>query len=205
MRATSTQIASYRQCLDEGLGEKQLAVFKELQRGPRSGRALAKALKWPVNRMWPRLNELRDMGLVVEAYKDLDTQTDRQVIIWQVVSGPFTLFEQDVDAEQQHDGSWHGSVGNRKKQYETLEGAIKAAQGSSSDYAGVLDSQGRHLWPLMNSCKDCGTRLWKGESCWKCEDAEQASHNPDGTPRLKDVPVVAEAKESMQIIAKGGR
>lgn len=82
-----TQRESYHKVVAEGLGEKQRKVYDKLRQGPRSGRALAKALRWPVNTVWPRLNELRAMGLVEHAYDDWDAETKRNVMIWKVTGG----------------------------------------------------------------------------------------------------------------------
>lgn len=79
--ATTTRDASYHNLTD--LGEKQAAVLAVIaERGPINNRAIAEALGWDVNRVTPRVFELRERGLVVEAGTAWDGETNRSVTLW---------------------------------------------------------------------------------------------------------------------------
>jgi len=80
-----TSIAAYHGLDNVELGSRQREVYDELRHGPACNRALAKRLKRPVNAITPRVYELRQLGLVKEAWRDEDTETGRPVIVWQAV------------------------------------------------------------------------------------------------------------------------
>lgn len=46
---------------------------------------IAYKLKWAINRVTPRTNELRGLGLVEESHKAITTRTGKRVIYWKVV------------------------------------------------------------------------------------------------------------------------
>lgn len=70
----------------ENIGSKQRACYNVIQReGSASNYDIAKELNWEINRVTPRVKELREMGLVEEAYKAMHPITERTVIYWSVV------------------------------------------------------------------------------------------------------------------------
>jgi predicted transcriptional regulator len=60
-----------------------LAAIK--QHGPIANYDLAMVVWWPVNCVTGRVLELRDKGLVVEAYRGRHKVTGRQVIFWKAM------------------------------------------------------------------------------------------------------------------------
>lgn len=69
----------------EQLGKKQKACYDLINReGRLCNREIAELLGWPINRVTPRVLELREQGHVVEVYRDLDPTTNRTVIFWKV-------------------------------------------------------------------------------------------------------------------------
>lgn len=69
----------------ERLNTKQKACYDQINReGRLCNREIADLLNWPINRVTPRVLELREQGHVEEAYKDLDPTTNRTVIFWKV-------------------------------------------------------------------------------------------------------------------------
>ena len=83
MTVATTSIASYRAMSPKEISRKQTQVLAFLvRRGPMSNRGLSKAMGWPVERITPRVNELRNLGLVELAGHELDTETNRVVCVW---------------------------------------------------------------------------------------------------------------------------
>jgi len=68
------------------LGERQLFVLKGLRKlnRPVSNLMLSRYLHIPINQCVPRIYELRKMGIVVMAKKDIDPITGKRVIYWQI-------------------------------------------------------------------------------------------------------------------------
>jgi DNA-binding MarR family transcriptional regulator len=52
--------------------------------GPICNQDIAERLGWEINRVTPRVMELREMNLVVEAYRDVNPKTNRKCIYWKV-------------------------------------------------------------------------------------------------------------------------
>jgi hypothetical protein len=78
-----TSLESYDRLKD--LGMKQKACYDVINsRVAACNYDIAKALGWEINRVTPRVMELRERNLVVEAYRDINTETDRKVIYWKV-------------------------------------------------------------------------------------------------------------------------
>ena len=65
------------------IGKKQRACL-DLLRAHRAlcNQEIAKLLNWEINRVTPRIKELRSRGKVEEAYRDVYTPTNRMVIYW---------------------------------------------------------------------------------------------------------------------------
>lgn len=77
-----TSLLAYRQL--ERIGAKQRACYTVIKReGSTSNYDIAHHLGWEINRVTPRVKELRELGLVREAYKSLHPITDRTVIYWE--------------------------------------------------------------------------------------------------------------------------
>lgn len=66
------------------VGDKQRTVLELLVKQDLTNGEIAKALGWPINRVTPRVKELREKGLVVEKGKILDVETNRSVHRWGV-------------------------------------------------------------------------------------------------------------------------
>ena len=77
-----TSLLAYRDIQPE-LGQKQMQVFSLLQEHRAlCNQQIAKLLGWEINRVTPRVQELREQGLVEEKFKDKYTPTNRLVIYW---------------------------------------------------------------------------------------------------------------------------
>lgn len=69
----------------ENVGQKQRQVYEVIDRlGEASNLDIAYELKWPINRITPRTNELVKMGMVRESKKDISKWTGKRVIYWAV-------------------------------------------------------------------------------------------------------------------------
>ncbi|RLC88031.1 MAG: hypothetical protein DRJ03_03975 [Chloroflexi bacterium] len=71
------------------LGEKQKEVYRLLKNATRVGfdmtnMEIAQALKWSINRVTPRVYELRQSGLVVLSQKRKCGVTGRRAMAWRV-------------------------------------------------------------------------------------------------------------------------
>ncbi len=77
-----TSLLAYRSL--ERVGLKQKRCYEVIQRASVSNYDIAKALGWEINRVTPRVKELRELGLVEEAYRDKHPITERTVIFWKV-------------------------------------------------------------------------------------------------------------------------
>jgi len=68
------------------LGIKQQQVYDMLSVNPHvCNRELAMLLEWDINRVTPRVKELRDKGLVICSGKKIDEGTRMKVMCWKVV------------------------------------------------------------------------------------------------------------------------
>lgn len=82
-----TSLEAYRKL--ERVSQKQRECYRVLKSlGPLPNLHIADKLGWPINRVTPRIKELRDLGLVEEAYRDVDPMTDRKAIYWRVTEPP---------------------------------------------------------------------------------------------------------------------
>jgi len=81
-----TSILAYRKL--ENIGQKQLRCYDTIKSlGKAANYDIAMRLGQPINTVTPRVKELREMGLVQEAYKDRHPITHRTVIYWEIVQG----------------------------------------------------------------------------------------------------------------------
>lgn len=79
-----TSLLAYKSL--EEVGRKQRACFNVIkQRGAAANYDIAHTLGWDINGVTPRVKELRELGLVRQAYKALHPITDRKVIYWEVI------------------------------------------------------------------------------------------------------------------------
>jgi|YelNatPaOPRAMG01_1025707.scaffolds.fasta_scaffold166269_2 DNA-binding MarR family transcriptional regulator len=82
-----TSLEAYRQ-IQPCLGQKQAEVYRLLKRATECGydmtnMEIARALRWSINRVTPRVLELREMGLVVLSQKRSCAVTGRTAMAWQ--------------------------------------------------------------------------------------------------------------------------
>lgn len=80
MNATETSIEAFHHLQNKETRQQQ--VLDILAKGPMCNRAIAKALRLPINQVTPRVHELRELGLVYQAYEDVDEETNRTVTVW---------------------------------------------------------------------------------------------------------------------------
>lgn len=81
----ATSIMSYRE-LVPNISRKQVAVLAFLRKyGPASNKQLSKRMGWEINRVTPRVKELRDMGLVVPYQLNFDQTTNRFEQVWKAI------------------------------------------------------------------------------------------------------------------------
>jgi transcription initiation factor IIE alpha subunit len=79
-----TSYPAYQEA-QKNLGEKQLAVYKTiLSQRVCNDRQIAEELRWPINRVTPRRNELVEAGYVIPAGLQLDRETGRKVNYWKI-------------------------------------------------------------------------------------------------------------------------
>ncbi len=77
-----TSLLAYAYVL-ENLGERQALVYAVIRRLKSvSNYKIAKKLNLPINRVTPRVNELRKLGVVMQHKKDMCPETNRLVIYW---------------------------------------------------------------------------------------------------------------------------
>ena len=85
-----TSLEAYRKL--EHIGSKQKACYKVIEvLGAACNYDIAGELNWEINRVTPRVKELRDLGLVEEDYRAVQPITKRKVIYWRVVAKPVQL------------------------------------------------------------------------------------------------------------------
>jgi transcription initiation factor IIE alpha subunit len=83
------------------LGDKQVRIYDTIERlGSACNYDIAHELDWEVNRVTGRVMELREMKLVVVAYKEVHPVTNRKVIYWKTTG---TLIR-EVPKRIIHDG-----------------------------------------------------------------------------------------------------
>lgn len=77
-----TSLMAYRSL--ERIGQKQKACYNVIASGRACNYDIAKRLGWPINRVTPRVKELRELNFVREAYRDICPATNRKVIYWEL-------------------------------------------------------------------------------------------------------------------------
>lgn len=81
--AQQTSIEAYHEL--QKLPEKRRAVYDVIEKlGEACNLDIAYELRWPINRITPRTNELVALGLVEEAKKAVTPRTGRKVIYWKI-------------------------------------------------------------------------------------------------------------------------
>jgi predicted transcriptional regulator len=81
MRQTS--LLAFRTLDKSKISERQKQVMYALEEiAPANNRQISAQSNLPINVVTPRMNELVQKGLVVEAYRDVDTITGRKSIFW---------------------------------------------------------------------------------------------------------------------------
>lgn len=69
----------------KNMGFKQRRCYDVIERLQAAcNQEIAKELGWEINRVTPRVMELREFGLVEEAYRDKYPPTNKTVIYWRV-------------------------------------------------------------------------------------------------------------------------
>ena len=67
------------------VNDKQAQVFRVIELAqPASNYDIAKHLSWPINRVTPRVLELRDMDFIELAHKARHPATNRTMMFWRV-------------------------------------------------------------------------------------------------------------------------
>jgi DNA-binding MarR family transcriptional regulator len=85
MIQTTSVLAYYSQL--QTLGNKQIEVYEKLKElGSATNNELAKALDWEINRLTPRVFELREKGIVEECMKRACNITGRTAICWRIIN-----------------------------------------------------------------------------------------------------------------------
>ena len=82
-----TQVESFHALGDRA--DRQREVLEWLKdNGPACNREIAAGLSWPVNRVTPRIYELRELELVKDAGRKWDSDTARNVHVWAFAKMP---------------------------------------------------------------------------------------------------------------------
>ena len=77
-----TSLEAY-EILQPELGELQEAIYNTITDHPgMSNHDLAQHLDWEINRVTPRVKELRDKGIVIYSHTKTDKGTKRKVMCW---------------------------------------------------------------------------------------------------------------------------
>ena len=80
-----TSLEAYK-VLKPELGEQQETVYNTIIGHPgMSNHDIARYLGWEINRVTPRVKELRDKGLVILSHYKTDSITGRSVICWKTI------------------------------------------------------------------------------------------------------------------------
>lgn len=67
----------------EKVGQKQKACMRVIRElGEACNQDIARTLKWEINRVTPRVKELRELNLVEESERRINPLTGRKVIYW---------------------------------------------------------------------------------------------------------------------------
>lgn len=78
-----TSILAFRAL--ERVGQKQKACYRVIEQLENAcNQDIGRMLGWEINRVTPRVKELRELSLVEEAYRDIYRPTGRTVIYWKL-------------------------------------------------------------------------------------------------------------------------
>lgn len=84
MAVQETSLEAYK-ILEPELGSLQKEVYYIIQNNPgMSNHDIARYLQWEINRVTPRVKELRDKGIVIYSHTKNDRITKRRVMCWTV-------------------------------------------------------------------------------------------------------------------------
>ena len=84
MQTQVTSLEAYK-VLKPDLGNLQQIVYTIIQKNPGlCNHEIAKKLGWEINRVTPRVKELREKGLVINGGHKTDPLTSRNVMCWSV-------------------------------------------------------------------------------------------------------------------------
>lgn len=88
--------------IQDGLGRRQLEVLAAIERHPTgiTNSEISNELHWPINRVTPRVFELRSAGLVALVGKRPDRWTGKTSCLWGRVKGVQLEFEGFSDGER---------------------------------------------------------------------------------------------------------
>lgn len=80
-----TSLEAYKVLIPE-LGNLQEIVYDTITSHPgMSNHDIARYLSWEINRVTPRVKELRDKGLVIVSHHKEDGITGRRVLCWKTI------------------------------------------------------------------------------------------------------------------------
>jgi DNA-binding MarR family transcriptional regulator len=83
----STSLEAFK-VLEPELGNLQRVVYDTIcEHNGMSNHDISRFLHWEINRVTPRVKELRDMGLIVCSHVRLDKVTGRNVMCWKSLNG----------------------------------------------------------------------------------------------------------------------
>lgn len=78
----STTLEAFK-IIQPSLGELQQTVYDVISNYPgMSNHDIARFLHWEINRVTPRVKELRDMGVVIMSHYKKDHITNKRVMCW---------------------------------------------------------------------------------------------------------------------------
>ncbi len=78
----TTSLIPYFRCVLPTLAERHQAVIKALHGSDMTNSELSHILGWEINRVTPRVKELREKGLVEEKTRRRCNHTGRTAIVW---------------------------------------------------------------------------------------------------------------------------
>ena len=81
-----TSLSAYYERVKPSLGERQFAVYRLIKASERdwSNSEIGRALGWSINRVTPRVKELRDLGILTLSGKRRCAITGLTVCAWKV-------------------------------------------------------------------------------------------------------------------------
>lgn len=87
MNVRQTSLFAYKEA-QKNLGSKQQAVLDVIKNYPGCDNLfISQKLRWPINSITPRVNELRQLGMVKEWGKAKNVMTGRVTLRWEENNG----------------------------------------------------------------------------------------------------------------------